>query len=224
MVNDELKVLSQVSLLESAKWLRLHFCYMVRSERSTLTPSFNKCHLWTYLMCGASVSKKRITCCEGLCYTDMIWQGNAGIMYSYSKSKTRGAELAFNVLLCVFRTSSQSRALTLKQMHTYNRKTLSQTDWGVTLSGWNLSTWHCKHSHPIAYCSSGSSFICRHSNVNSLSLSISKKDYTGSSLQMTSPPVRLVEKEKLWKPNKSQGHCWMLSAMLFYWLWLIVRI
>ncbi|CAK6956239.1 Hypothetical predicted protein [Scomber scombrus] len=43
-------------------------------------------------------------------------------MYGYSKSKTRGAELAFNVLPCLFRTISQSRAPTPKQMNTYNHK------------------------------------------------------------------------------------------------------
>ena len=101
------------------------------------------------------------------------------IMYSYSKSKMRGAELAFNVLPCLFHTSSHCHALTPKQMHTYNHKpSHRQIDmWRYPAGTW--STWHWKHSRPIASCSSGSTFICGHCNVNSLSLSISKKDYTG---------------------------------------------
>lgn len=51
---------------------------------------------------------------------------------------------------------------------------LTEIDMWRYLAG-TLSTLLCKHSHPTASFSRGSAFICGHSSVNSVSLSISKR-------------------------------------------------
>lgn len=112
----------------------------------------------------ASVSWKHcITCCEGLLQRWHDLAADGDIMYGYRKSKTSGAELAFSVPPCLFHTSSRGHATTPTQMI---------DEWRYPAGTW--STWHCKRS-----CPTGSTFICGHCNVNSLSLSISEQDYTG---------------------------------------------
>lgn len=116
------------------------------------------------------------------CWHDLA--ADRDIMYGYSKSKTRRAELAFSTLP----TNLHSHTTAPKQMHNHKTLSLSEIDvWRYPAGTW--STWPCKHSHPTASCSPGSTFRCGHCHVNSLSLSISEKDYTGLELELTSPPV-----------------------------------
>lgn len=179
-------MLSQVSLTEAAKWLRLQFCDVMWSSRLSPTLSVNTqsltnvsavriCSPWS-----ASVSwKHHISCWEDLSQRWHDLAADRDIIYGYSKSKMRRVDVAFSVLPCPFHTSSprpshgtyvQSQNLSLTEIDV----------WCYPAGIW--STWHCKHSHPAASCCPGSAFTCGHRNVNSLSLSISKKDYTGRHL------------------------------------------
>lgn len=66
--------------------------------------------------------------------------------------------------------------------------------WRYLAGTWH--TWHWKHSLPTTSCCLGSIFICGHSSVSSVSLSISKEDYTV--LHSGWPHVSKEE----WKTNK----------------------
>lgn len=86
-------------------------------------------------------------------------------------SKTRRAEPLSGGLPCP--TEARSGLKKKKK-----KKTLLHTggDWRVTLSDWNLVL---PDTTLIPIRRTGSSFLCGHHNVNSLSLSISGKDYRG---------------------------------------------